>query len=111
MDPREKRRRQIRAAMVLLGVTGAEIALQLGVTRQCVNQVIAGKCRSRRVEEALMAAGVPAKWFAASPSPQPSPPQAGKPVPPGEGEEDGGHGGPPHRDAPHQDACITGRRE
>ena len=98
MDPREKRRRQIRAAMVLLGITGAEIARQLGVTRQCVTQVIAGKCRSRRVEEALVAAGVPAKWFAAaSPSPQPSPPQAGKPVPPE--DEDGGRGRTPHQDA------------
>jgi len=63
MDPREKRRRQIRAAMVLLGITGAEIARELGVTRQFVNRVASGKCRSRRVEEALVAAGVPAKWF------------------------------------------------
>ena len=65
MDPKEDRRRQIRAAMVLLGTTGAEIARQLGVTRQLVNGVVAGKCRSRRVEAALVAAGVPAKLFPA----------------------------------------------
>jgi transcriptional regulator with XRE-family HTH domain len=72
-EQRETRRRLLRAEMVRLGITGAQIARQLGTGRSWVSMVLAGKHHSAKVEEALIRAGVPAELFGDSPSPQPSP--------------------------------------
>lgn len=57
----QKRQRQIRAAMILRGISGADIARRLGITSNAVCIVIAGRGKSRRIIEALVEAGVPEK--------------------------------------------------
>jgi hypothetical protein len=59
----ELRRRNIRAAMVRRGIIGAEISRKLGISRQMVSNVVAGRDVSGRVVQALIDAGVPAKYF------------------------------------------------
>ncbi|MCE5242466.1 MAG: helix-turn-helix domain-containing protein [Syntrophobacteraceae bacterium] len=53
--------RQIKARLLLLGKTAASIARKVGVSRQTVSAVIAGKTRSARIEKALVAEGIPRK--------------------------------------------------
>lgn len=77
---RERRKAKIRACKGELRIDYSEVARELGITPQMVGQVAALKFISRRVVEALVARGVPAKLFLpeypgleAAPSPQPSP--------------------------------------
>jgi len=57
----DKARQAIKVAMVKGGIVGAEVARRLGVSRQAVYMVIAGRVVSRRIGEALIEAGVPAR--------------------------------------------------
>ncbi len=54
-----KRAREIRSHLVRKGVTETQIAKKLGISQQMVSAVIYGKKKSLRVEQALVAAGVP----------------------------------------------------
>jgi hypothetical protein len=63
MSKKVDRRNQIRSEMVLRGIKAAQIARDLGVTRQHVTLVIAGRSTSKRVVEALIEAGVPKRLF------------------------------------------------
>jgi len=63
MKERKERHRKIRTIMTAKGIVGAEIARQLGVTRQHVTLVISGRGCSRRVVEALVHAGIPRRLF------------------------------------------------
>lgn len=60
---RVQRQRKIRAAMVRRGIKGNAIARQLNITPPAVYMIISGRKNSRRVVEALIEAGVPAKLF------------------------------------------------
>lgn len=51
--------REIKAKLMLAGVKQNDIARSLGVARQVVCDVIAGRKRSARIEKALIEAGVP----------------------------------------------------
>lgn len=42
---------EIRVCLLRQGVTQAQIARELGLTKGTVNQVIHGKCKSQRVQE------------------------------------------------------------
>jgi len=58
-------------------LTQRQIAREAGVSPCCVSLVIQGKKKSRYVREVLCWYGCPRRFL--SPSPQPSPPQAGTP--------------------------------
>ena len=58
-----KQGRLIRGEMARRGIVGADIARRLGITRQQVSQVILGKRTSKRVVDALIAAGIPERLF------------------------------------------------
>ena len=60
---RVQRYREIRAAMVRLGIKGNAIARQLKITPTAVYLITSGRKKSRRVIAALIEAGVPAKLF------------------------------------------------
>lgn len=51
----------IKVAMVKNNINGAELARRLGINRQGVYNVIAGRYVSRRIGLALIEAGVPAR--------------------------------------------------
>lgn len=51
--------REIKAKLILLGVKQNDIAKNLGVPRQNVCDVIAGRKTSARIEQAIIEAGVP----------------------------------------------------
>ena len=55
--------RTIKAAVVLAGTTYTEIGRQVGVTPGMVSNVVAGRFRSSKVEDALIALGIPAETF------------------------------------------------
>lgn len=52
------RARKIKAKLMLAGVKQSDVAASLGVSRQMVCDVIAGRKKSARIEEALIKAGV-----------------------------------------------------
>lgn len=54
---------QIRAWLVLRGLTQTEIARQLGVSRAMVSLFISGQVSSRRLYEHFLGLGVPRSYF------------------------------------------------
>lgn len=46
-------REELKARLRLSGSSLAEVARELGITKQTVNTVVSGRSRSRRIEEAI----------------------------------------------------------